>query len=57
MCCQLQVGVKGSEYDVGIVKGQRGLFSAACEVVDSATGSGRGGSTGGVSSAAIVRER
>lgn len=38
-------------------KGQWGLFSSACEVVDSATGSGRGGSTGGVSSAAIVRER
>lgn len=38
-------------------EGQRGLFSPACEVVDSATGSGRGGSTGGVSSAAIVRER
>lgn len=57
MCCQLQVGVKGSEDDVGFVEGQQGLFCAACEVVGSATGSGRGGSTGGVSSAAIVRER
>lgn len=38
-----------------VFKGQRGLFSAACEVVD--TGTGRGGCSGGVSSAAIVRER
>lgn len=38
-----------------IFKGQRGLFSAACEVVD--IGTGRGGCSGGVSSAAIVRER
>lgn len=37
-----------------IFKGQRVLFSAACEVVD--TGTRRGGCTGGVSSAAIVRE-
>lgn len=38
--CLLQVGVKGSEYGVGTVKGQQGLFSAACEVVDSDTGMG-----------------
>lgn len=40
-----------------VFKGQRGLFSAARGAVDPGTGSGRGGCSGGVSSAAIVRER